>query len=76
MPLYLLKVHPKIIQKIHDLVADGITAVQEIKRVLRHYVLHVLIPKTKIIPDEANRTYFPATIDIQNHVYIHCTKSI
>jgi len=29
----------------------------------------VLIPETEIIPDEANRTYFPTTIDIQNHVY-------
>jgi len=67
--LFTERVHPKFMQKIHDFVADGITAVQEIKKALRHYVLHVLIPETEIIPDEANRTYFPTTIDIQNHVY-------
>jgi len=67
--LFTERVHPKVIQKIHDLVADGITAVQEIKKVLRHYVTYVLIPETEIIPDEANRTYFPTTTDIQNHVY-------
>jgi len=63
--LFTERVHPKVMQKIHDLVADGITAVQEIKKALRHYVLHVLIPETEIITDEANRTYFPTTIDIQ-----------
>ena len=62
------KVHPKVIHKIYDLVADGICCVQEVKKALRHYVLHVLIPEIKIKPDEANRAYFPATTDIQNHV--------
>ena len=32
-------------------------------------MLHVLIPEVKITPDVVNRTYFPATTDIQNHVY-------
>ena len=67
--LFTERVHPKIIQKIHDLVVDGITAVQEVKKALRHYVLHVLIPEVEITPDVANRTYFPTTTDIQNHVY-------
>ena len=67
--LFTERVHPKIMQIIHDLVADGITAVQEVKKALRHYVLYVLIPEVKITPDVVNRTYFPATTDIQNHVY-------
>ena len=67
--LFTEKVHPKVIQKIHDLVADGITAVQEVKKAVRHYVIHILAPETEIIPDEANRSYFPTTKDIQNHVY-------
>ena len=32
--LFTEKVHPKVIQKIHDLVADGITAVQEVKKAM------------------------------------------
>ena len=67
--LFTGKVHPKVIHKIHELVADGITGVQEVKKALRHYVLHLLIPEFQIKPDEANRTYFPTTTDIQNHVY-------
>ena len=56
-------------QKILDLVVDGITAVQEVKKALRHYVLHVLIPEVKTTPDVVKRTYFSATTNIQNHVY-------
>ena len=32
-------------------------------------MFHVLIPESETKLDEANRTYFPTTIDIQNHVY-------
>ena len=67
--LFTGKVHPKVIHKIHELVTDGITGGQEVKKALRHYVLHLLIPEFQIKPDEANRTYFPTTADIQNHVY-------
>ena len=63
------KVHPKMMHKIYDLVADGICCVLEVKKALRHYLLHVLIPQIKIKPDKANRTYFPTTTDIQNDVY-------
>ena len=55
-----------MIHKICELVADGITGVQEVKKALRHYVLHLLIPE---FHNEANRTYFSTTTDIQNHVY-------
>lgn len=63
--LFTGKVHPRIIQKIHDLVADGITSVQEVKKALRH-VLHVLGSEIKIKPDEASRTYYQAE-PITNH---------
>ena len=41
-----LKVHPKISDKIKTLVGEGITDIHEIKRALRHHVMHVLFPDT------------------------------
>ena len=44
--LFTGKVHPKVIHKMHELVADGKAGVQEVKKTLRHYVLHLLIPES------------------------------
>ena len=63
------RVHPKIIEKINLLVGEGTTEVQEIKRALRHYVLHVLFPDPSNRPDDTNRAYYPTNTDIENHVY-------
>lgn len=63
------RVHPKIIEKINLLVGEGTAEVQEVKRALRHYVLHVLFPDPSNRPDETNRAYYPTNTDIKNHVY-------
>ena len=63
------RVHPKIIEKINVLVGEGITEVEEVKRALRHYVLHILFPDPNNRPDETNRAYYPTKTDIKNHVY-------
>ena len=60
--LFTGKVHPKVIHKIHELIADGLLVFKKSRK-------HLLIPEFQIKPDEANRTYFPTTTDIQNHVY-------
>ena len=64
-----LKVHPKIIDKINTLVGEGITDVHEVKRALRHHVMHVLFPDTSNRPSDTNRAYYPTNTDIKNHIY-------
>ena len=41
--------HPKLIERIYDLVVEGITDTQEViqKRALKHYTLHMLCPEEK-----------------------------
>ena len=63
------RVHPKISEKVNTLVGEGITDVQEVKRALRHYIIHVLFPDSSNRPNETNRAYYPTNIDIKNHVY-------
>ena len=62
------KMHPKIADKICELVSEGTTAVPEIKRILRNYVVHTLCPD--ILPSQSDRSYFPTNNDISNHVYL------
>ena len=62
------RVHPKISEKVNTL-GEGITDVQEVKRTLRHYIIHVLFPDPSNRPNETNRAYYPTNIDIKNHVY-------
>ena len=64
---YAQRTHPKLIEKIYELVTEGITEVQEVKRALKHHVLHVLCPETK--PELTDRAYFPTTVDVRNHIY-------
>ena len=54
-----------ISQKIEDLVKEGITDVQEVKRTLRFMV------KTEMkgnLPSGNNRAYYPTNTDIRNHI--------
>ena len=54
-----------ISQKIEDLVKEGITDVQEVKRTLRFFV------KTDMrenLPSVNNRAYYPTNTDIRNHI--------
>ena len=70
------RIHPKLVDKIYELVAEGITNTQEVKRSLKHYVKHILCPDPQ--PDITDRAYYPTTGDIQNHVYKaqrHCQLS-
>lgn len=60
--------HPKLIEKIYELVSEGLTDVQEVKRALKHYVQHNLCPEIK--PDFTDRSYYPTTTDVHNHVYL------
>ena len=64
---YAQRVHPKLVEKIYELVSEGITDTQEVKRALKHYTLHALCPEQK--PELMDRAYYPTNTDIRNHVY-------
>ena len=66
---YAQRTHPKLIEKIYELVTEEITEVQEVKRALKHHVLHVLCPETKPELTDRAYAYFPTTVDVRNHVY-------
>ena len=61
------RIHPNLVDKIKELVTEGVTDTSEVKRSLKNYVIHVLCPQEK--PNETNRTYFPTNDDIRNHIY-------
>ena len=52
------RVHPMISQKITQLVCEGATDTQEVKRALREYVKSEF---KENCPDKMNRSYFPNT---------------
>ena len=61
------KVHPKLLEKIHQLVSEGVTVVSEMKRALNHYVKYELCHDS--LPDPNDRAYHPTNNDIKNHIY-------
>ena len=61
------KIHPKLVEKINELVSEGAVTTQEVKRALKRHVHHVLCPHQTI--EASNRTYFPTETDIRNHIY-------
>ena len=54
-------------QKIHQLVSEGVTVVSEMKRALDHYVKYELCRDS--LPDPNDRAYHPTNNDIKNHIY-------
>ncbi len=61
-------VYPKLIEKIYELVSEGTTEVQEIKRALKHYVQHSLCVDVK--PNVTDRAYYPTSTDVHNYIYL------
>ena len=57
---YAQRIHPKLIEKNYELVSEGITDTQEVKRALKHYTLHELCPEEK--PELTDRAYYPIYI--------------
>ena len=64
---YAQRMHPKLTEKVYELVSEGVTDTQEVKRALKHYTMHVLCPENK--PEITDRAYYPTTVDIRNHIY-------
>ena len=68
IPGYSQRIHPILITKIAELVADGITDVQEIRKMLRNYVKHTVSVQLSISPSHTDRSFYPMPCDIRNHV--------
>ena len=51
---YAQRVHPKLIEKIYELVSEETTEVQEVKRALKHYVQHVHVYLGTVHPSMTN----------------------
>jgi len=60
------KVHPQVINKIHELVLAGVSESIEMKRHLKYYVVNCLSKDGP--PDPNDRAYFPTVGDIRNHM--------
>ena len=67
---YSQRVHPELIHQIHELVLQGITDSNEVKRALKFHVKHHLSKINGIQPNDDDRSYFPTLRDIQHHIYI------
>ena len=61
------RVNPQISRRIMELVQEGMTNSQEVRKALNHYVRTVLC--TENPPDPDNRAYFPANRDLKNHMF-------
>ena len=61
------QVHPMVAQKIVQLVHEGATNAQEVKRALREDIKSEM---KENYPDQLNRSYFPSIDDICNHIYL------
>ena len=61
------KVIPAVAQMIAELVADGITEIDDVKRALRHCINHYLCKDSP--PDPNDRAYFPMHDDLSNYIY-------
>ena len=62
------RVHPMIIAKISELVASGITCVQEVRKMLRNYVQHTISTELNLTPSVTDRSFYPMPCDIRNHI--------
>ena len=65
---YAQRVHPKLIEKIYELVSEGTAEVQEVKQALKHNVQHSLCVDVK--PDVTDRAYYPTSTDVLNYIYL------
>lgn len=63
------RIHPEITQQINEMVLQGITDTNEIKRALKLYVKTNLSKQFGVQPIETDRSFYPTPRDIQNHIY-------
>lgn len=65
----------RLVDKIGELVGEGVKTVDEMKRHLRQFVKTELFPGQSP-PASTNRRYYPTDVDIRNHMYQASVKKI
>ena len=63
------RIHPMVKAKIYQLVGSGITSCPVIKSLLDRYIIHDLCRYDTIKPLKNDRSYFPTSRDIKNHIH-------
>ena len=67
-------VDKRITNRIHELVADGIKDVKQVRSQVEFFVKNVLF-RDKELPKTTNRRFYPTTKDIHTHVYNATAKN-
>ena len=62
------KVHPKVAQKIIEMVTSGITDTSEVRRSLKYFVDNYLCKEIGHKPNPHDRAFYPLKQDIINHI--------
>ena len=61
----------RVVEKINELVARGITGIYEVKHGVIQYVETELFRgRAGEVPARHNKTYFPTITDLQNHIHL------
>jgi hypothetical protein len=63
------RLHPKVAQKIRDLVSSGELQLYSIRHQLRRYVEKELFDGSNGLPEKHDLTYYPTIHDLQNHIH-------
>ena len=61
-------VDERVVNKLHDLVGEGVQSVRDMARHIRIYVKNDLF-RSSSIPPSANRRFNPTLKDVRNHMY-------
>lgn len=67
------RIDPRIVEKVHSLVADGVRDVSEMRRHINIYVQNSLFHGTPP-PQKSNKRFHPSPTTIKNHIYIAVIK--
>ena len=67
-------INSDLIEQIYDLVAQGFTNTKDIMLHLRRYVKNDLFKGKDEKPPESDRSYYPTSKDVSNHIHIAITK--
>ncbi|XP_007904077.1 calcium-responsive transcription factor isoform X2 [Callorhinchus milii] len=62
------RLHPRVSEKIRELVAQGLDQVYTVRKQLRKFVERELF-KPDDVPERHNLSYFPTVNDIKNHIH-------
>uniref|UniRef100_A0A8C5PGF0 Calcium responsive transcription factor n=1 Tax=Leptobrachium leishanense TaxID=445787 RepID=A0A8C5PGF0_9ANUR len=62
------RLHPRVAEKIRELVASGIEEVYSVRKQLRKFVERELF-KPDEVPERHNLSYFPTVNDLRNHIH-------